>query len=210
MKMRIIKKEIDFVNSAILFDEPISKGTFSSHWRVYSGEWWVEDGWLTGRNHGNFPGMVFVQGDFPGDVIVDFEARTVLPCTHDINFMWNGSWDETRNERGVAYVAGLQGWWDGKVGIEKSPDYKLNAGTPLFNFQPGRTYYIQGGSIQGHCFIFVDGCLLLEVTDPDPIDSKRYTKVGFEAYCSHIQIRKVQIRRIAWHPIEPTYVPEFK
>jgi hypothetical protein len=63
----------------------------------------------------------------------------------------------------------LQGWWEGKVGIEKSPEYKLNIATPLFDFEPGRTYRIQGGSIDGHCFVFVDGKIVLEVTDSVPL-----------------------------------------
>lgn len=207
--LKLMRKEIDLENSPILYAEPLTPETFARDWRIYSGEWQVEGEWLTGRNPGNFPGMVFLRADFPGNVLVEFEARTVLPCTHDINFMWNGSWDEGRNERGVAYVAGLEGWWQGKVGIEKSPEYKLNAGTPLFDFTPGQAYHILGGSIDGHCFIFANGRLLLEVTDPDPIDSQKYTKVGFEAYCSHIQVRNVQVRRIAWRAVVERYIPEF-
>ena len=206
---RIMGKEIDIENSKILFDKPITKENFADLCKVYTGEWYIDNGWLTGKNPGNFPGMVFLNGDYPGNVLVEFEARTVLPSSHDINFMWNGSWDETKNERGTAYVAGLQGWWEGKVGIEKSPDYKLNAATPLFRFDSGCIYRIMGGSIDGHCFIFVDGNLALEVTDPDPIDSQRFTKVGFEAYCSFIQIRNIKVRSISWHPISLKYSPEF-
>jgi hypothetical protein len=205
----IMQKELDINNSKILFDEPITAGNFERICKVYSAEWSVEGGWLTGKNPGNFPGMVFLKGDYPGNVLVEFETRTVPPCTHDINFMWNGCWDETKNERGLAYVAGVQGWWEGKVGIEKSPEYKLNAGTPLFSFEPGRIYNIMGGSVDGHCFIFVDGILALEVTDPDPIDSQKFTKVGFEAYCSHIQIRNIKVRSISWRKRELKYTPEF-
>jgi hypothetical protein len=207
--LRIIGKEIDLDHSKILYDEPISAENFTKNWQVYTGEWWVDGEWLTGKNPGNFPGMAFLKGDYPGNVLVDFEARTVLPSSRDINVMWNGSWDEVKNKRDVAYVAGLEGWWGGKIGIEKSPEYKLNAATPLFDFEPGRIYHIQVGSINGHCFVFVNGQLLLEVTDPDPIDSQKYTKVGFEAYCSYIQIRNIQIRSIAWQPVELKYTPDF-
>ena len=53
--------------------------------------------------------MIIHHDDFPGNVMVDFEARTVLPCTHDIDFMWNGSWDEATDRRGLAYVGGSRG-----------------------------------------------------------------------------------------------------
>ena len=141
--------------------------------------------------------------------MLDFKASTILPCTHDINVMWNGSWDETTNTRGVAYVAGLQGWWQGKVGFEKSPDYRLNAGTPLIPVYPRERIPYQTGSIDGHVFIIVDGSLLLEVTDPEPIDSSRYGKIGFEAYCSQIQIQDFYVKQIAYQPIEEQYIPEF-
>jgi hypothetical protein len=207
--MKIMKKKILLEDSKVLYDRPFSEVSFQEDWKVCTGEWWLEDEWLTGKNPGNFPGMIIAKQDFTGNVLVDFLARTMPPCTHDINFMWNGSWDEEKNQRDVAYVAGLEGWWTGKVGIEKSPEYILNAGTPLYDFEPGKTYHIQGGSIDGHCFVFVDGKLLLEITDPQPIDSAKYTKVGFEAYCSYIQIKDVKIRQIKWEPNIISYVPEF-
>ena len=79
----------------------------------------------------------------------------------------------------------------------------------MFDFHPGQSYKILAGSIDGHMFIAVDGKLLLEVTDPEPIDHSKYTKVGFEAYASCIQIRNVVIRQIKWEPLDMKYNPEF-
>lgn len=204
-----MKKLIRVDRSPILFDRPFGPDSLSTDWQVRGGEWWVDGDWLTGRNPGNFPGMVTSREDFFGNVILEFEARTVPPCTHDINCMWNGSWDEETNTRGLAYIAGLQGWWEGKIGFEKSPEYKLNAANPTFQFEPGRTYGIRAGSVEGHVFVFVDGCLILEVTDPTPIDTSRCGMIGFEAYCSWIQIRRPVVRRIVWEERELSYVPEF-
>lgn len=209
MALTIMRRQIDIERSEVLYDAPFRPETLERDWRVRSGEWHLEGEWLDGKHPENSPGMIVSRADYFGDVMLEFDARTVAPSTHDINFMWNGSWDETLDRRDVAYVAGLQGWWEGKVGIEKSPQYLLNAGTPLFPFEPGRTYCILGGSIAGHCFICVDGRLAIEVTDPDPIPSDRYGKVGFEAYCSHIQVRNLVIRRIAWTPLTLAYRPEF-
>ncbi len=82
-------------------------------------------------------------------------------------------------------------------------------GTPLFDFEPGKLYKIQAGSIDGHCFIFANGKLLLEAMDPDPIDNQKYTKVGLETYCSRIKIRNIVIRQINWEPVEMSYEPDF-
>lgn len=205
----LMKKRILLDSSKILFDREVTPEEFSSSWSIHQSEWKVKDGWLVGENPGNWPGMAILKQDFPGNVLVEFEAQTILPSSHDINVMWNGEWLTENDHRGIAYVAGLQGWWTGKVGIEKSNDYKFMVGTPLFDFEPGKIYKIQAGSIDGHCFILADGKLLLEAMDPDPIDNQKYTKVGFEAYCSKIQIRNIRIRQIYWVPVEMKYEKDF-
>ena len=208
-KLQIIRKEVDVSNSKILFDEQITQVSLDKDWTIHHSEWYVENGWLYGRNSGNHPGMAILKKSFPGNVLVEFEASTVGPSTHDINAMWNGEWIDSTDQRGVAYVAGLQGWWTGKVGIEKSPDYRFMVGTPLLDFQPGRTYKIQAGSIHGHCFVFADDRLLLEAMDPAPIDNQKYSRVGLEAYSSWIKIRNLVIREISWKAVDMHYEAEF-
>jgi hypothetical protein len=207
--IELMKKQIILDSSTVLYNKLLTEEEFATNWTTHHSEWKVDDGWLVGENRGNWPGMAILKQDFPGNVLVEFEAQTILPSSHDINVMWNGEWLTDTDQRGIAYVAGLQGWWTGKVGIEKSNDYKFMVGTPLFGFQPGKIYKIQAGSIDGHCFILADGNLLLEAMDPEPIDHQKYTKVGFEAYCSKIAIRNIVIRRIVWEPVELKYQPEF-
>lgn len=207
--MKLLKKEVFPDTCPILYDRPFSPESLAQDFEIRGGNWYVEDGWLIGENRGNFPGMVISRQGYYDNVILDFKASTIAPCTHDINVMWNGSWNRETDTRHVAYVAGLQGWWNGKVGFEKSPDYKLNVATPLFPFEPGRQYHIQCGSLDGHVFVMVDGALVLEVTDPDPIDVTKYGLVGFEAYCSKLRFRDFKVRKAQWTVIEESYIPEF-
>jgi len=208
-KLLLMKKKIFLSKSKILYNQPVTRGSLADEWTIHHSEWRMDGEWLVGSNRGNWPGMAILKQDFPGNVLVEFEAQTMLPSSHDINVMWNGEWLQQEDHRGLAYVAGLQGWWTGKVGIEKSDQYKFMVGTPLLHFVPGKLYKIQAGSIDGHCFIFADDQLLLEAMDPDPIDSQKYTKVGFEAYCSKIRIRNIVIREIHWEVAEMKYEPEF-
>lgn len=205
----LMKKRILLDSSKILYGKPVSEKSFREEWTIHHSKWEVKDGWLEGENPGNWPGMTVLKQDFPGNVLVEFEAQTILPSSHDINVMWNGEWLPKTDQRGLAYVAGLQGWWTGKVGIEKSNEYKFMLGTPLYNFEPGKIYKIQAGSIDGHCFILADGKLLLEGMDPNPIDNQKYTKVGFEAYCSKIRIRNIVIRQISWEAVDMKYEVDF-
>jgi hypothetical protein len=205
----IMRKRIDLASSPVFYDAPFSAQSLSEDWLVRSGQWDCQGDVLMGRNPLPQPGCIELRRPMPGNVLIDFHARTVPPCTHDIDVMWNMTWDEQANRRGVAYVAGVQGWWEGKVGIEKSPEYKLTAAAPSPWFRPGQDYHIQAGSIEGHCFLFVDGQLRLELLDDDPIDSQRHVSVGFEAYQSMIAVWDVTIRRIQWEPRELSYPREF-
>ena len=207
--LKLMKKEIYLSSCPVLLDETFTTESLKENWTSHHSDWWFEDGWLHGKNPGNHPGMLIHNGEFPGNVLVEFEAATVAPSSHDINVMWNGEWLDDIDQRGMAYVAGLQGWWTGKVGIEKSPEYTFMVGTPLLDFIPGELYHIIAGSIDGHCFIFANGQLLLEAMDPNPIDNQKFTKVGLEAYCSLIKVRNFKIRQIVWKPVEMKYEPEF-
>jgi len=208
-ELKIMHKRIDFDASPVLYDRAFSGESFFEDWEVRNGEWRYEEGAFWGKNPLPAPGVIFSRRAFPGNVMIDFYAQTVLPSTRDINVMWNMSWDETKNQRGVSYVAGLQGWWNGNVGIEKSPEYKLIAATPSPWFKGGQEYHILAGSIDGHCFIFVDDVLRLELSDPDPIDSSVHNRIGFEAYQSMIRIRKVTVRQIQWRKADQPNPPEF-
>jgi hypothetical protein len=208
-ELLIMRKTIDLETSPVIYDRRFTQDCFHEHWEVRNAQCWHEDGAFYIKNNLPAPGVILSKMSFPGNVLMDFYGQTVLPSTHDINVMWNLSWNEKTNTRDMAYVAGVQGWWEGKVGIEKSPEYKAIAGTPCPWFEPGKEYHIQAGSIDGHCFIFVDDKLCLEMSDPDPIDSRKHGRVGFEAYQSMIKIRSFKLRQIVWKERDLSYPKEF-
>ena len=205
----LIGKRLSHDKMEILYSEPFTEASFSRDFTVCGGEWSVADGWLTGKNPDNAPGMIISRAEYNCDVLLEFRARTILPSTHDIDVMWSGSWDYSTNTRGTAYVMGIEGWWDGKLGIEKAPDYSLSAATKLFPFVPGRIYTVQCGSVAGHIFVIIDGVLSLEVVDPSPIDTSKYGLVGFEAYSSSIRFTDFKVKRAVYEEMVKKYTPEF-
>lgn len=207
--MKLMHRIIDPDTMPVLYEKPFSQEVFARDFEVRDGNWYVQDGWLIGESPKNFASMALLKESFYGPVCLDFYAKVLEPCTHDINCMWSGSWDAQTNTRALAYVAGIGGWWDGKIGFEKSPDYQLNCGTKLFDFEPGRTYHMQCGSIGGHVFVIVDGKLAIEATDPDPIDQQKFGRIGFEAYCTRVAYRDLKIRRAVWEESPMSYIPQF-
>ena len=208
-ELLLMHKRIILEACPALYDRPFTLRSFNDDWDVRQSNWHFDDDALWGRNPQPGPGVLISRRAFPGNVLLDFHAQTVLPSTHDIDVMWNMNWDEAANTRGAAYVAGIQGWWEGKVGIERSPEYRLGAAAPCPWFVPGREYHIQVRSIDGHCFVFVDGVLRIELFDPAPIDSRQHNRVGFECYQSMVRIRSLVVRQIVWEKRPLAYAPEF-
>lgn len=205
----LMHKSIDPDAMLVLYDTPFTPESFAADFEVKDGNWYVQDGWLIGESRRNFASMALLKTPIYGPVCLDFKAKVLPPCTHDINCMWSGSWDGVTNTRALAYVAGIGGWWDGKVGFEKSPEYKLNCGTKLLDFKPEKEYHMQCGSIGGHVFVIVDGKLCIEATDPDPIDQEKYGRIGFEAYCTRVAVTDFKVRQAAWKELKERYEPEF-
>ena len=202
--------DVDLKNSEIIFKkESFDEKSFDECFMIKSGEWYVEDGWAVGKNPKMCPGMIISKDDFFGDVMVEITAKMVTPSTHDINVMINGEWDEEKDERGLAYVAGIEAFWHGNVGFEKSPEYKLTAATPLFTFDPEKEHNFKMGNAGGKVFVLVDDKLCLEISDPSPLDSSKYGKIGFEAYSSWWKFKNLKVYKLKYEKIEEYYNPEF-
>ena len=205
MAMQLFPEQME-----VLYDRPFSPEMLKEDFEIKDGNWYVdEDGWLIGENRQNSAAMVISKGEYFGDVLIEFDAATVLPATRDINVSWHMSWNEETNTRGAAYVMGLQGWYDGYVGFEKSPEYRFVANTKLLDFVPGRVYHIAVGNIGNRRFIAVDGVLALEIRDPDPLDLMAHGRMGFEAFCTRVRYKNLVIRRAAGVSSYKPYEPEF-
>lgn len=200
-----------FLNeSEVLYErDTFTQEQMLDEFEIKCGEWYVEDGWVVGKNPNCCPSMLVSKADFFGNNMLEVTVKMVAPSTHDINIMINGSWDLEKDQRDIAYVTGIEAFWHGNVGFEKSPEYKLTAATQLLEFDPEKEYKMQFGNIDGKIFVLVDGKLCLEITDPDPIDTSKYGKIGFEAYSSWWKFKDVKVKKLKYEKITEKYVPEF-
>ena len=202
--------DVDLKGSELIHQvDTFDDASFNENFVVKSGEWYTEDGWVVGKNPEMCPGMIVSKEDFFGNIMVEITAQMVAPATHDINVMINGEWDEEKDIRGNAYVAGVEAFWHGNVGFEKSPEYKLTAATPLFSFDPAKEHNFKMGQVDGKIFVLVDDILCLEITDPDPLDVNKYGKIGFEAYSSWWKFKALRVYKLKYEKIEEYYNQEF-
>ncbi len=194
----------------VLYDKAFTPEVLAEDYEIKGGKWYVdEEGWLVGENRENSAAMVMSKGEYFGDVLIEFDAATILPATRDINVTWHASWNEETNKRDIAYVAGLEGWWQGMVGFEKSPTYDFLVQTKLFKFNPGQVYHIAVGNIGNDLFIAIDDVLALEIHDPDPIDINKFGRIGFEAYCTRVKYKNLKVKRVTYEDTAKPYDPEF-
>lgn len=208
--VRLAGIDVDLNRSEVLLEkDTFCEVDLQELFEVKTGEWCTEDGWVVGKNPKMCPGMIVSKQDYFGDVMLEATVRMVEPSTHDINFMINGEWIEEKNQRGLAYVAGLEAFWHGNIGFEKSPEYKLIGATQLFDFDPKKEYRFRLGNAGGRIFVMVDDRLCLEIRDPDPIDGEKYGKIGFEAFSSWWQFKNLKVYRLSYERVREYYHSEF-
>ena len=219
MKKRLIqlmKKKLYPDDCEVLFEVgDFTDEIVAEHFDIKDGKWWVdEDGWLVGENKKCSAAMCVTKAWYTGDVLVEFDAATVAPATRDINVTFHGSWDEEKNTRAMGYVFGLNGFWEGRIGFEKSPSYDTVILTQLFSFVPGEVYHITVGSTTIapgviKVFLAVNDVICLEFKDSHPLDTSTYGFVGFEAFCTRVKHKNLKIKRLTVIEDPKTYTPEF-
>ena len=179
---------------------------WQKYWQVMAGDWRMENGWLIGTENGNKGGILFSRESFDKNVMLSFTAATVLPATRDVNAVYCAHWDEKTDYLADSYVCGLNGWYDGKSGIERNLTSNLYSTTSLYQYIPGTEVRMTAGAIDGHNFMVVDDQLVTELIDPSPIKGGH---VGFSPYCTILKIKDIEIREIYWEKQKQHYDPEF-
>ena len=58
-------------------------------------------------------------------------------------------------------------------------------------------------------FLFVDGRLAFQITDPTPYDVNEHGLVGFEAFCTRVKYKNLSIKRLVAEDDWKTYQVEF-
>jgi len=204
-EIHLAGKKVLLEHSPILFSYKPDK-----NWKNYfiekSGTWYYEDNAIIGVETGNKGGILFTKESFNKDVMLRFKGSTILPATRDLNAVWAAHWDDETDYLGQSYVCGLNGWWEDKAGIERNDGNGLFSLSSAYKYTPGKEIEMICGSINGHCFMVVDGLLVTELNDPNPISGGH---VGFSAYCTMLKITEIEVKEIKWEPLHQSYTPEF-
>ncbi len=176
------------------------------HWDVKLGHWECDGEYLIGSERKSYAAILFSKQRFTGDIMFSFTVKTVLPATRDLNAVFCAEWDDERDDLGESYVCGLNGWYEHKSGIERNGKSNLYSTTSLYKYEPGKEVRMDVGCIGGHSFMIVDGEMVTELVDPDPLYEGH---IGFSAYCTMLKIKDIEVRQLCVEPFEQSYTPEF-
>ena len=204
-EIRLLGKRIDLENSPLLLSYQPDEN-WQKVFRRLRGTWTVENGWLIGEETGNFGGILLTHEFYEKDVMLSFTMASVLPATRDLNALFCARVDEENEDLGDSYVCGLNGWYEHKSGIERSPETGLRALTGAYSYTPGSEVRITTGIIGGHSFLYADGVLVSELIDPNYISGGH---VGFSPYCTVLAIKDIEVRRAVYEDFPQSYEPEF-
>ena len=202
-EIHLIGKKVIVDRCPILLDSQ-PNADWQKDWQVMGGEWKEEDGWLIGAERGNLGGILFSRESYDCDVIFSFTMKTVWPATRVLNALFCAHWEN--GYLGNAYVVGLNGWWEHKSGIERSPETGLRSLTGSYHYTPGTEVRMTTGIIGGHSFLCVDDEIVAELIDPNYISGGH---VGFSPYCTKLAIKDIQVRRAVYEEFIQSYEPEF-
>ena len=210
-KLSLVGKTIDLSQSTLLMEEDFSSGKLDPSQWIAMGDasWTVKDGALEGvwNSDGILKhGQIFSQQTFQGDILMEFEAETVPPSDHDIIWWWNTQLNDDSNHWKSGYLGGLGGWWSNQVGMERiDGDEACMAMTPLFSLEPGKKYKFQTGSVDGALFLLIDGQVIMEFRDPDPLGTDAPSRIGFGVFQSHIRIGNLRVSKPEWETATTSY-----
>jgi hypothetical protein len=209
--LKVSGKKISIPDSRLLFEENFETEEMNPEdWiKIGNADWSVKDGVLEGKWQAGSHlqhGQLFSRKTFQGDILMEFEAQTVLPSNHDIIWWWGVKLNQEKTHWEHGYLGGLGGWWDNKTGLERiDGDKACMVMTPLFKFEAGKKYKIRTGMIDGLAFLFINNRLIIEFVDPKPLAKKSPGHIGFGVYQSHIRISNLKVYKPEWKKQEVFY-----
>ena len=85
------------------------------------------------------------------------------------------------------------------------PDFALSVTSDSCRIKPDQWYHIVSGVVGNHHFIEVDGAVVLELLDPNPLPNTHSGHFGFGIYQSHVECRNLTVYAPKWQNIEDKY-----
>lgn len=173
------------VTAAVPFQDDFDRAEIGENWFASGGHWRIEDGVLRSPGVKNNP--LWLKARLPDEVVIEFDVRGES-ADGDIKVeVFGNGWDHASG-----YVLIFGGWSNtisiiarldehGPVALQpRGPRDRVENRT--VKVEKGRTYRFRIERAGGRLKWSVDGRLLLEYADPDPLRGDGHDRFGFSSW----------------------------
>ena len=169
------------------FSDDFERGQLGAAYQKTGGNWRIRDGELHVKGARNHP--LWLLRTLPPDVRVEFDARSESP-EGDIKvevFGDGASYAKEDSYSATSYVV-IFGGWDNSRNVlarmdEHGDDRVVGEARKV---EPGATYRFRIERIGGTLKVWVDGDILLQMDDPEPLRGRGHDHFGFNNWQSDL------------------------
>ena len=176
------------------FTDDFERAQIGRTYQKTGGDWRIENGQLRVQKAKNHP--LWLLRVLPRDVRVEFDARSDgVEGDIKVEIFGDGA-SSAKGDRYVAtsYVVIFGGWNNSKNVLARMDEHGADrvVGKPR-KVEPGRTYRFRIERVGGTLTVWVDGELLLEMEDPDPLAGRGHDHFGFNNWQSDLWFDNLRI-----------------
>jgi hypothetical protein len=162
------------------FRDNFSKPELAKHWNNTGGGYSIRKGWLRVQNARNKP--LWLRRTLPRDVRIEFDVRSMAPEGDiKVEVFGDGVSKATQaSYTATSYVVIFGGWGNKQnvlARLDEHGDDRV-VGKPL-KVVPGQTYHMKIERRGATITAWVDGQVLVSMTDPDPLEGPGHDHFAF-------------------------------
>lgn len=162
------------------FRDDFSRSELGPLWNNTGGPWRIVDGRLTVQGARNHP--LWLRRRLPRDVRIEFDARSASPDGDlKVEVFGDGvSSARTASYTATSYVVIFGGWRNTLDVLARMDEHGADrVERPSRRVVPGQTYRFKIERRGNHIQVFVDGSLLVEMRDDQPLEGRGHDHFGF-------------------------------
>ena len=176
------------------FTDDFERAQLGSAYKKTGGSWRLEDGQLHVQGAKNHP--LWLLRTLPADVRVELDVRSESP-EGDIKVEIFGDGDshaKTDSYTATGYVIIFGGWNNSKNVLARMDEHGADRvlGGPR-KVEPGATYRFRIERIGGTLAVWVDGDILLQMDDSEPLRGRGHDHFGFNNWQSDLWFDNLKV-----------------
>lgn len=176
------------------FSDDFERAELGKHYKRTGGNWRIENGELHVQGAKNHP--LWLLRTLPRDVRVELDARSMSESGDiKLEIFGDGASRATADTyTATGYVVIFGGWNNSKNVLarmdEHGPDRVVGKARRV---EPGRDYRFRIERIGGTLTVWVDGDVLLQIDDPEPLQGRGHDHFGFNNWQSDLWFDNLKV-----------------